>query len=117
MFDIGRLEPRLKRIHERLAGVVIEHLDWSDFIPRYARPGTLFYLDPPYWGSEDDYGTGLFSRNDFARLASALEAAEGMVLLSLNDVPEVRTAFAWAEIISVKTRYFMVATVSKLLRS
>ena len=24
------------------------------------RPGTLFYLDPPYWGGEGDYGAGLF---------------------------------------------------------
>jgi DNA adenine methylase len=24
------------------------------------RPGTLFYLDPPYYGGEQDYGSGLF---------------------------------------------------------
>jgi len=116
-FDISRLEPRLRRIHDRLAGVVIENLDWSDFIPRYARPGTLFYLDPPYWGSEDDYGSGLFGRADFARLADALRDCEGMVLLSINDAPEVRTAFAWAEIQTVETRYTIGGpqTVQELL--
>ena len=50
------------RCTRALAGVVIEHLDWSEFLERYDRRGTLFYLDPPYWGSEDDYGTGLFGR-------------------------------------------------------
>jgi DNA adenine methylase len=105
VFDLKRLEPRLWRIHERLGGVVIEHLDWSDFIPRYDRPGTLFYLDPPYWGCEDDYGTGLFGRADFARLAEMLKAIAGKFILSINDVPEVRTAFAWADIEPVETRY------------
>lgn len=104
-FDLTRLAPRLKRIHDRLAGVIIENLDWADFIPRYARPGTLFYLDPPYWGSEDDYGTGLFSPADFARLAEMLRDSEGKILLSINDAPEVRTAFAWADIQPVATRY------------
>ncbi|NJR20670.1 MAG: DNA adenine methylase [Hyphomonadaceae bacterium] len=30
------------------------------FIPRYDRIATLFYLDPPYWGCEGDYGKNLF---------------------------------------------------------
>lgn len=104
-FDLARLEPRLRRIHDRLAGVVIENLDWADFIPRYARPGTLLYLDPPYWGSEDDYGTGLFDRSDFDRLALMLRDCDAMILLSINDVPEVRTRFAWAQLQAVETTY------------
>lgn len=104
-FDVGRLEPRLQRIHARLAGVIIENLDWADFVPRYAREGTLFYVDPPYWGCEDDYGAGLFSPADFAKLAAALESTDAMVLVSINDAPEVRAAFSWAEIEEVQTRY------------
>jgi DNA adenine methylase len=104
-FDLRRLEPRLRRIHDRLAGVVIENLDWSEFIPRYDRAGTLFYLDPPYWGSEDDYGRELFSRDDFQRLADVLAGIRGKFLLSINDVPAMRTAFAWAEIEAVDTIY------------
>ena len=34
----------------------MENLDWLDFIDRYDRPETLFYLVPPYFGNEDDYG-------------------------------------------------------------
>ncbi len=104
-FDIRRLEPRLRRIHDRLAGVTIENLDWSEFIPRYDRAGTLFYLDPPYWGSEDDYGRELFARSDFERLAELLASIEGRFLLSINDVPAMRTAFAWADVEAVNTVY------------
>ena len=37
--------------------VHIECLDWADFIRRYDRPFMLFYVDPPYWGHETDYGS------------------------------------------------------------
>lgn len=104
-FDLRRLEPRLKRVHDRLAGAIIENLDWADFIVRYDRPGTLFYLDPPYWGSEDDYGKDLFPKPAFARLAAMLHVIQGRFLLSINDVTEIRTLFAWAEIAEVTTRY------------
>jgi len=35
-------------VHERLASVVIEYLDWQMFIDRSDRPETLFYRGPPY---------------------------------------------------------------------
>lgn len=47
-FDVGKLGPLLEAVHERLAGVVIERLPYHQLLPRYDRPGTLFYLDPPY---------------------------------------------------------------------
>ncbi|WP_394341509.1 DNA adenine methylase [Rhodobacter maris] len=74
-------------------------------IRRYDAPETLFYLDPPYWGCEGDYGKELFSRDDFARLADALRGIDGRFLLSINDVPEIREIFSWAEIEPVRTTY------------
>ena len=93
-FDVNKLGPQLEAIHERLAGVVIECLPYAAFLARYDRPGTLFYLDPPYFGCEGDYGAGMFSREDFARLAEILRGLKGRFLLSLNDTPEVRETFA-----------------------
>lgn len=104
-FDLRRLAPRLERLHDRLAGVVIENLDWLDFIARYDRPGTLFYLDPPYWGSEGDYGAGLFIRGDFQRMADRLQQLQGRFMLSINDRPEIRELFAWADVAAVDTTY------------
>ena len=54
-FDTNRLGPLLEAIHERLAGVTIECLDWRAFIERWDRPYALFYLDPPYHGTEGFY--------------------------------------------------------------
>jgi DNA adenine methylase len=104
-FNLTTLEPMLEDLHSRLAGVVIECLDWSDFIPRYDGEGTLFYLDPPYFGCEDDYGRAMFAPADFARLAAVLRAIKGRFLMSINDVPEARQTFAGFALAEVTTGY------------
>jgi DNA adenine methylase len=104
-FDVTKLGPLIEAVHERLAGVVIERLDWSAFVARYDRPGTLFYLDPPYYGCEDDYGRALFDRAQFAAMAEQLRSIQGRFLLSLNDNPEVRRIFAGFSIEAVDVRY------------
>jgi DNA adenine methylase len=93
-FDVGKLEPMLAEIHERLQSVVIERLPYAEFIRRYDRAGALFYLDPPYWACERDYGPDVFTREDFAALASQLATIKGKFLVSLNDTQGVRETFA-----------------------
>ena len=108
-FDITKLIPALEDLHDRLAGVTIENLNYSEFITRYDRPHTLFYLDPPYYGCEGDYGKHLFARADFERIAEALAALQGHFILSLNDHPEVRRIFSNFKMHAVETIY----TISK----
>jgi len=93
-FDVTKLGPLIEAVHERLAGVVIERLPWADFIRRYDRPGTLFYLDPPYYGCEGDYGRHMFDRGQFELMAEQLRSIRGRFVLSLNDHPDVRRIFA-----------------------
>lgn len=104
-FNLSTLEPMLEDLHCRLSGVVVECLDFENFIRRYDSAGTLFYLDPPYWGSEGDYGKHLFTRQDFQRLSEILTGLKGRFILSINDVPEIRTIFGWASIEEVTTTY------------
>ena len=93
-FDVTKLGPMIEAVHERLSGVVVERLPWSEFIRRYDRAATLFYLDPPYYGSEADYGRDLFDRSQFELMAEQLRGIAGRFVLSLNDHPEVRRIFA-----------------------
>jgi DNA adenine methylase len=104
-FDVTRLQPMLEDVHARLAGVVIERLPFAEFIRRYDRPETLFFIDPPYWGNEDDYGPGMFSEADFTVLRGLLETLKGRFLLTLNDRPEVRALFAQFTIEPVTLSY------------
>lgn len=108
-FDVTKLAPILEAVHERLAGVTIERLAWDAFIERYDRLETLFYCDPPYHGSEGDYGKGLWSAEDFGRLADRLGRIKGRYLVSLNDTPAIRAAFKGSRMQPVKTTY----TISK----
>jgi DNA adenine methylase len=104
-FDMTKLASLLEDVHERLAGVVIERLPYAELLRRYDRPDTLFYLDPPYWGSEDDYGRHLFAAPDFEHLADLLAGLKGKFILSLNDVAEVRRLFARFPQTPVATSY------------
>ncbi|MDZ4372667.1 MAG: DNA adenine methylase [Phenylobacterium sp.] len=104
-FDLTRLGPVLEDLHERLAGVIIERLTWQAFLARYDTAETLFYLDPPYWGCEDDYGPGMFDRAEFEEMAELLGGLQGRFILSLNDRPEVRRVFAAFEMETVATHY------------
>lgn len=74
--------------------MTVENLPYADLIARYDRPHTLFYVDPPYFGCEDYYGKGLFSRDDFTRLRDILAGIKGKFILSINDTPEIRDLFA-----------------------
>lgn len=104
-FRLSQLEPMLQDIHDRLDGVWIENLPYGQFIQRWDRPGTLFYVDPPYAGGEADYGTGVFSPGDFTRLAALLTALKGRFILSINDTPEIRRIFRAFQYEEVRHQY------------
>lgn len=104
-FDITKLVPLIEDVHSRLTRVVIECRDWSEFITQYDAPGTLFYLDPPYWGSEGYYGKDLFGREQFAAMAKQLRGIKGRFILSINDVEGVRETFQGFAMEGVNTTY------------
>ncbi len=118
--NLLRLEEELSEIHLRLARVTIENLGWEEFLTMYDHPETSFYIDLPYWGFEDYYGPG-FSREDFARMAERLRTLNTRVILSLNNLPEVRDTFKAFKIKEANTIYTAatasVQAVTELLMS
>lgn len=108
-FNMDKYKKDLALTINRLRRVAIENLDFEDFIKKYDSKDTLFYLDPPYYGCENDYGKALFKRDDFIRLKKTLDDIQGKFVLSLNDVPPVREIFKGYNFKEVELLY----TVSK----
>lgn len=90
--NLLRIEEDLSAAHLRLARTFVEHLPWQECIRRYDRPHTLFYLDPPYWGTEG-YGVD-FDLDQYAEMAALAKTIKGKMIISVNDIPEMRRAFA-----------------------
>lgn len=112
-----RLEEQLSAAHLRLARVYIENKPYAELIERYDRPQTFFYVDPPYYGCENDYGDGIFERDDFGRLADQFGRVKGRFIMSINDTKEVRAIFRGFRIREVTTTYVVRGrkTVKELL--
>ena len=89
--NLLRLEEDLSQAHLRLSRTTIEHLPWGECVRRYDRPHTLFYCDPPYWGTEG-YGVD-FELEQYARMAELARTIKGRMVVSVNDIPQMRLAF------------------------
>ncbi|MCG9061171.1 DNA adenine methylase [Laribacter hongkongensis] len=109
--NLLRLEEDISAAHLRLSRACIEHLDWAEVIRKYDRPGTLFYCDPPYWGTEG-YGVD-FPLAEYHRLADLARGIQGQMIISVNDIPEMREAFAGLTIDTVDITYTVGRTRRK----
>lgn len=90
--NLLRLEETLSAAHLRLAQATIEHLPWADCFRRYDREHTLFFCDPPYWETAG-YGVP-FPLGEYEQLAAAARSANGKMIITVNDHPEMRRVFA-----------------------
>ena len=71
----------------------VENLDFQILIEMYDSPNTYFYVDPPYWKTENYYSNHDFDRNDHERLANSLKQIKGKFSLSYYDFPILRKWF------------------------
>lgn len=101
--NLLRLEESLSAAHLRLSSTTIESLDWAACVDRYDRPHTFFYMDPPYWETEG-YGVP-FPMEQYHLMAEKLRRLQGKALVSLNDHPAMREAFAGFQIETVDIKY------------
>jgi len=101
--NLMRLEEDLSEAHLRLAGAVIEHLDWAECVERYDRAHSFFYVDPPYWETEG-YGVP-FALEEYSKMAELARSVRGKMLISVNDHPAMRKAFAGLSMTRVDVSY------------
>lgn len=107
-FNLLRIEEELWMAHLRLSRTLIEHLDWHQCIERYDRPHTLFYCDPPYWGTEG-YGVE-FGLENYDHMADLARRIKGKMIISVNDIPEMRQVFNGLNMQSVDISYNLKVT-------
>lgn len=90
--NLTKAREYLTAVQQRLDSVRIEHKDFGAIIRQYDSPCTLFYLDPPYLGTENYYSGG-FGAEDHDRLRDMLGSIKGRFILSYNDHPEIRRRY------------------------
>lgn len=112
-FNLLRIEEELSDAHIRLHRAYIENRPYQQIIERFDKPNTFFYVDPPYFGCEDVYGKGLFSKDDFTKLRDQLASVKGKFIMSINNAPEIRELFKDFNLREVGTKYTISAAGSK----
>ncbi|KJS29547.1 MAG: hypothetical protein VR64_20560 [Desulfatitalea sp. BRH_c12] len=89
--NLLRIEEEMSEVHLRLSGVTIEHLTWQQFIKTYDKPGTFFFLDPPYYKAP--HYNHNFGLADFEEMAEKLKDLNADFILSIGDHPVMRDVF------------------------
>jgi DNA adenine methylase len=106
--DILSMYEYLRQIEKRLSTVIIENKDFADLIQTYDAEGTVFYLDPPYYGAERYYQVE-FTEEDHHRLLHYLKELKGKFLLSYNDSDVIREMYREFPIESVSRQHNLVS--------
>ncbi len=65
----------------------VENLDFQSVVEKYDSPTTYFYMDPPYWKTENYYSNHEFDSKDHERLANTIKQVQGKFSLSYYDFP------------------------------
>lgn len=108
--NLLRMEEDLSAVHLRLHQVTVENLDWADCVKRYDRPHTLFYMDPPYFGTAG-YGSE-FGLDQYEHMAGLMRSMKGKAVVSVNDIPAMRSAFKGLTMRELKIRYTVGSSAS-----
>ena len=102
--DMQKTIGYLRTVSDRLSRVLIENRDFENILKTYDCPTALFYLDPPYYGTEDYYPAG-FNAGSHKRLREALGKIQGRFVLSYNDCAEIRDLYDGYTIVGVERQH------------
>jgi DNA adenine methylase len=113
-FNPSSLPAIFDNVHKRLARVQIESLSFEEFIPKFDRPTTLFFCDPPYW-QRKLYNFN-FTGEQFRLLADLLQSIRGKFVLTVDDVPQLRELFHKSNITEIAIPYTAQREAGKRFR-
>ena len=80
----------------------VENMDFQEVVEKYDSPTTYFYMDPPYYKTENYYSNHIFTIDTHQRLATCLQNMKGKFGLSYYDFPQLsvwfpRETYVWKE--------------------
>lgn len=87
--------------------------DFASVIQEFDSPTTYFYLDPPYWKTENYYSNHDFDRDDHERLANVLDEVKGKFSLSYYDFELLHEWFPEDKYTWVKKEFAKAAAAKK----
>ncbi|MBE3607055.1 DNA adenine methylase [Campylobacter sp. RM13119] len=103
---------------KRLKHALIENLSYEKLIKEYDGEDTLFYLDPPYIGTENYYKmTNGFTMIDHENLAKILKGIKGKFMLSYNDCEVARHLYKGFKFKELSVNYSLNAKSSDRVKS
>ena len=93
-FDAFRRRLKNPAVIEKLKKISnVENMDFEEVIKKYDSPTTYFYVDPPYWKTENYYSLHNFDTDDHKILADILKNIEGRFSLSYYDFDQLHDWF------------------------
>ena len=80
----------------------VENKDFQEVVEKYDSPTTYFYMDPPYYKTEDYYSNHMFTIQTHQRLATCLQNIKGKFSLSYYEFPQLlewfpKDQYIWKE--------------------
>lgn len=91
----------------------VENLDFEKVVEKYDSPTTYFYMDPPYWKTENYYSKHDFDVDDHKRLSNVLKPIQGKFGLSYYEFPQLNEWYPSNENFKWESKSFKKAAGSK----
>ncbi len=102
-YDALRRRMQDPEVIERLHKITqVENMGYLELIQKYDSPTTFFYVDPPYWKTENYYSNHDFDSGDHELLCDVLKQIDGRFSLSYYDFPQLsewlpKDKYTWIE--------------------
>ncbi len=106
---------RLKKskIQQKLDKLQVFNLSYDEIIPKIDDENTYFYLDPPYYSTENLYAFHNFTINDHKNLAKILKNMKGKWVLSYYEFDDLHKWFPQNKYKWIKKDYKKASMASK----
>jgi DNA adenine methylase len=99
----GYILSTLRAASARLDSVIIENQPYERVLANYDAPETFFFLDPPYINTAG-HNYSPWQEADIQTLCARLDKLKGKWLLTMNDMPCVRSLFTHCRITPISSR-------------